>query len=231
MAGKHLMGRLSDALTMVTAAAALLVSGLVMRDRYWSQGTHAQERDRVIENWDEVKATGARIGLPTSPVTIVEFGDYECPACRSYEKNLRLVLEKHHGRVALVYRHWPLPQHSAAYYAARAAECARAQGSFSAFHRVLFDSTAWMSDPAVAMTRLANVAGVPDSAAFRACAADTNSVTSIEADIALARKLEAAGTPAIVVNGHMFGRPPDFSQLEAIIVRESERNAKTKLFE
>jgi protein-disulfide isomerase len=80
-----------------------------------------------------------RIGPATARVTLVEYGDYECPYCGAAHpvtKELRRILD---GELQLVYRHFPMSQiHPHAFPAALAAEAAGAQGRFWEMHDLLF---------------------------------------------------------------------------------------------
>jgi protein-disulfide isomerase len=116
--------------------------------------------------------------------------------------------------VAFVYRHFPLSYHQYAYPAARAAECAADQDRFWAFHWLLFEEENWLGD---AMAQFAVRAGVSDFDEFDQCLADTASVPAIEADIAAAGELGAAGTPTIIVNGLLLASGRDSLSLQAIV--------------
>ncbi len=79
------------------------------------------------------------LGPTTAPVTVVEYGDYECPICGQAHpvvKQLRRLLGRH---LCFVFRHFPLATvHPHAHHAAEAAEAAGAQGEFWAMHDMLF---------------------------------------------------------------------------------------------
>jgi protein-disulfide isomerase len=77
-------------------------------------------------------------GSLDAPVVVTEFGDFECPYCRDAYGVLEAVLAKYAPRVALVFRHFPLPMHSHARAAAEAAEAAAAAGKFWEMHAQLF---------------------------------------------------------------------------------------------
>jgi protein-disulfide isomerase len=79
------------------------------------------------------------LGPPHAPVTIVEYGDFECPNCKQAAPAVRLLLEHFANRVLFVYRHFPLEEvHPHAEPAAEAAECAGGQGKFWPMHDLLF---------------------------------------------------------------------------------------------
>ena len=96
----------------------------------------AVERPRLTAPVSERDHT---LGPATAPVTLLEYGDYECPFCRAAHPVLKQVLEIMGDALRFAYRHFPLTQiHPHAYQAAEAAEAAGRQGRFWEFHDVLF---------------------------------------------------------------------------------------------
>ena len=90
-----------------------------------------------------VAASDHRLGGEHAPVTIVEYGDFECPNCRQAAPAVKLILEHWRGKVRLVWRHFPLEGvHPHALDAALASEAAAAQGKFWQMHDVLFENQA-----------------------------------------------------------------------------------------
>ena len=88
-----------------------------------------------------VSAIDHMLGAPHAPVTVVEYGDFECPNCRQAAPAVKLLLERFAGRVRIVYRHFPLEEvHPHALLAAQAAECAAGQGRFWEMHDLLFEN-------------------------------------------------------------------------------------------
>lgn len=76
-----------------------------------------------------------------APVTLVEYGDFECPNCKQAAAAVKLLLERFAGRVQLVFRHFPLEAvHLHARLAAEAAEAVGAQGRFWEMHDLLFEN-------------------------------------------------------------------------------------------
>lgn len=81
------------------------------------------------------------LGAPHAPVTLVEYGDFECPNCKQAAPVVKGLLERFSGRLRLVFRHFPLEEvHPHALRAAEAAEAAGAQGKFWPMHDLLFDN-------------------------------------------------------------------------------------------
>jgi protein-disulfide isomerase len=83
------------------------------------------------------------LGPAHAPVTIVEYGDLECPNCRQAASAVRLLLESFENRVRFAFRHFPLEGvHPHAELAAEATECAGEQGKFWAMHDLLLENQA-----------------------------------------------------------------------------------------
>ena len=79
------------------------------------------------------------LGTSHAAVTLVEYGDFECPNCKQAAPAVKLILEHFRGRVRLAWRHFPLEGvHPHALQAALAAEAAAAQGKFWPMHDLLF---------------------------------------------------------------------------------------------
>lgn len=78
-------------------------------------------------------------GPEDAPVTVVEYGDYECPHCGGAERAVHMIRSRTHNQVRVIYRHFPISTlHPHARLAAEAAEAAGAQGKFWEMHDLLF---------------------------------------------------------------------------------------------
>src|SRR5258708_13153070 len=86
-----------------------------------------------------VSAVDHALGASHAPVTVVEYGDFECPNCKQAAPAVKLLLERFPGRVRLVYRHFPLEEvHPHALQAPPAPEAAAGQGKFCPLHHPPF---------------------------------------------------------------------------------------------
>ena len=89
-----------------------------------------------------------RLGASHAPVTLVEYGDFECPNCKQAAPAVKLLLARFAGRVGFVWRHFPLEEvHPHALQAALAAEVAAGQGKFWPMHDLLFDNQKHLKPP------------------------------------------------------------------------------------
>jgi protein-disulfide isomerase len=88
-----------------------------------------------------VSAVDHILGAEHAPVTVVEYGDFECPTCKQAAPAVKLVLERFGARIRFVFRHFPVEAaHPHAMHAAQAAEAAGGQGKFWQMHDLLFDN-------------------------------------------------------------------------------------------
>ncbi|MBI3404016.1 MAG: DsbA family protein [Acidobacteria bacterium] len=143
-------------------------------------------------------------GPPNAPVTIVEYSDLQCPACREMSKAIRAVLPSY-PNVRFVFKHFPLKQiHPWASNAANAAYCSYQQSpeTFWKFHDLVFDNqdaiktdTAWQM-----ILDYANQAGA-DTDRLKVCMTNPATAQAIEASIAEGTQLKIRQTPTSFING------------------------------
>ncbi len=161
----------------------------------------------------------ARIeGNPSAPITIVEFGDFQCPFCGRVEPTLMALLKKYNGKVKLAFRDFPLSTiHTYAEIAAEASRCAEAQGRFWPMHDAIYaDQSKLTEDDLVATAgRLGlNV----DS--FTACLKAGTYKAAIQQDEADGARAGVTGTPSFFINGRFLSGALPEPQFEAIINSE-----------
>ena len=217
---------LLNAATVVLAACALVVTGLVVRRELFLT-PEAQARPRNVAEWRGYAAEGQRVGPADAPVVITEFSDFQCPFCRLLAERLDTLQARRPGQVAVVFRHFPLPTHQHAGTAAKASECAAEQGRFKAYHDALFarqDSIGRIS-----WTRFAALAEVPDTAVFAACLARPGNVPAMVRDAKAGHELEVTGTPTFLVNGVRMQGVPPMDSLEAYVDRALGRTTRVEI--
>jgi protein-disulfide isomerase len=96
---------------------------------------------RAFELAVPVDTADHMLGSEHAPVTVVEYGDFECPNCKQAAPAVKMLLERFAGRVRVAFRHFPLEEiHPHALAAALAAEAAAGQGKFWPMHDLLFDN-------------------------------------------------------------------------------------------
>jgi protein-disulfide isomerase len=154
-------------------------------------------------------------GPDEAPVTLVEYGDYECPYCGSAEGTVRELLQSFSEELRYVFRHLPLVDvHPHAELAAEAAEAAGAQGRFWEMHDLLFANQKGL-EPADLRSRAAqlelDVDRFWDEVRSRAHA------RRVTEDVRSADESGVAGTPTFFVNGRRHQGAYDTQTLTAAI--------------
>jgi len=150
-----------------------------------------------------VRANSHKTG--NGAVQVVEFGDFQCPACGKAQPAVQQIKTEFAGKITLYFRNFPLSQHANALVAANAAEEAAAEGKFWEMHDKLYATQADWSD----LTNDAAIAKFADYAtslgldpAKVTAAAKTQSYKSvIDQDVQDGTDLGVQGTPTFYVNG------------------------------
>jgi len=141
------------------------------------------------------------LGNPEAPVTVVEYGDYECPYCAAAAPVLRRLVEESDGAIRLVFRHFPLAErHPYALTAALAAEAAGAQGAFWPMHDLLFARQERLDD--AALRAYAEELGLDGDLVVGEAAQPFGD--KVEADFAAGLAAGVGGTPTVLVDGRRF---------------------------
>jgi protein-disulfide isomerase len=139
------------------------------------------------------------LGSEHAPVTLVEYGDFECPSCKVAVQTPKLLLERFPNRVRFIFRHFPLEDaHPHALLAAQAAEAAAAQGKFWGMHDLLFAHQTHLKD--ADLRRYAGELGL-DMARYAAEMDDRIYLQRIREHAEGGRRSHIRATPTFFVNG------------------------------
>jgi protein-disulfide isomerase len=142
-------------------------------------------------------------GPAEAPVTIEEFGDFQCPPCGMMSEPLNQIERDFTGKVRLIFRHFPLDKHLNARRASQAAEAAGLQNRFWEMHDLLYrEQEAWsnMSVPDGLFVSYATTLGL-DPEKFRQDMESPEVNERVSADEMRAAKLGVTLTPTVFVNG------------------------------
>jgi predicted DsbA family dithiol-disulfide isomerase len=165
-----------------------------------------------------VAAKGPARGQSSAPVTIVEFGDFQCPYCKESEASLRSLMARYPRDVRIVFRNLPLTQiHPDAKIAAQAAVCADRQGKFWEMHDAMYDNQGGLNVEALKGT--ATRLGL-NADRFSACIADGSASQALDLDAKAARDLGIEGTPYFFINGRPIDGDVPIEKFESIIQDE-----------
>lgn len=192
-------------------AAALLVGGTLAAGNAVAQANQPAAAPSSAEFLRPVTLRDHIRGNPEAPVKIVEFGDTECPLCKRFHPTLQRIVAEYPGKVAWVFRHYPIDEiHPKARKEAEATECAAELGGndkFWAYLDRLYEITPSNDrlDPAELPRIAAHVS--LDRARFESCLQSGKHAQRVEEDVADALVAGATGTPYTVViapSGRLF---------------------------
>jgi rhodanese-related sulfurtransferase len=153
-----------------------------------------------------------------APLTLVEFGDFECPACRLSEEAARQIRAQYADRIRFVFRQFPLSKiHPQAEKAAEASECAAEQGKFWEGLEKLYAEQADLSEDA--LKRYARELGL-DQSRFNQCLDSGETAWRVNQDLADGHALGVPGTPTFFIGQKMIVRPLDFATFSQLVDQE-----------
>jgi protein-disulfide isomerase len=180
-------------------------------------------------------------GKGSTGVKLVEYGDYQCPACGSYYPLVKQVQAKYQDQIFFQFRNFPLIQlHQNAMSGARAAEAADMQGKFWEMHDKLYEEnglyyeaqnegktySTWInsSDPLNEFTGYATALGL-DTTKFKQDYASSTVNDRIQADLEEGNKLKVNSTPTFFLDGKKISNPTSLDEFSKVI--DSEIKQKT----
>lgn len=158
-------------------------------------------------------------GSKTPKATLVEYGDFQCPACGAYYPMIEEVFAEYKDRISFTFRHFPLSQHQNALPAAYAGEAAGAQGKFWEMYDLLYKNQTEWSESTTASTIFAGYAqklGL-NMAKYKI---DVNSA-AVKARVESSKQSGVMSsldhTPTFFLNGKMATNPTSKAELIALI--------------
>ncbi|MCA9360795.1 thioredoxin domain-containing protein [Candidatus Kaiserbacteria bacterium] len=171
-------------------------------------------------------------GNPESEVKLVEYSDFQCPACGAFHPVVKQLLSEYGDRISFEYKSFPLSNiHPNALSAAMAAEAAGQQDKFFEFHDLLFDNQSeWsaVSVPTTFFLQYAEEIGL-DIEQFKKQMKSTLLRDKVKADFDEGRELGVTGTPSFFLNGNKmeFDSYPGFVEQVVIAVDPTLLNSSS----
>ncbi len=168
----------------------------------------------IISQSDNVR------GALDGKVTLVEFGDFQCPACAAYEPIVKKLMESNKNDLKIVFKHFPLTQiHQNALLAAKASESAGVQGKFWEMHDLIYEKQKEWSGALNARDMfLAYASSLSlDTEKFKADLDKKEIADKVVAEMREGIKLKVAGTPSFFINGKKIENPSSFEAFDKMI--------------
>lgn len=158
-------------------------------------------------------------GNPNAAVTIIEYGDFQCPACKATYPMLKTLEEEMASNVRIVFRHLPLASiHQHAFAAARAAEAAAAQGKFWEMHDLLYERQEQWSSQANAAAIFKTYAEelALDIAAYEEAVSAKATTDKINSAVSFAFEHQLTSTPTLYLNDQKLEpNPRSYGELKS----------------
>jgi protein-disulfide isomerase len=187
---------------IITWGSFVLIVGLII----WGLIAAANKAEREqagVAPVDEITSSDWVKGATSSLATLVEYSDFECPACATYFPLVEQLLLEKEGKVKFVYRHFPLQQHLAAIPAAMAAEAAGDQGKFWEMYTMIFETQsewAGTGDAKAVFAGYAEKIGL-DMAKYAVDVESEENREKVNADLKSGLKAGVNSTPTFYLNG------------------------------
>jgi hypothetical protein len=186
----------------MTGALALLIVGWNLFSSFSAGGARAPVEFEYTSVEELVEAAvGYEAGDPDAPITLMDFSDYQCPACQQFALQTKPVVFRDYveeGLVRFVYHDY-LVGFPHSFLAARAARCAGDLGDYWAYHDMLYQmqpNWSGQADPFSNFVGYAADLGL-DRGAFRSCLGSDEHARTVTANLHLADQLRVSGTPTL----------------------------------
>lgn len=210
-------------------AVTFVVAVIVLAFAYYfyamnTSGGTASRGEPTVTQGDHVR------GNLSGSVTLVEFGDFQCPACAAYEPIVRQVASDNADSLKLVFKHFPLTQiHQNALLSARASEAAANQGKFWEMHDMLYDN---QKEWGGALSARDLIFGYAQKLGLNMEQFETDIeseviLEKVTADYKEGVSLGVQGTPTFFVNGKKIESPSSLEEFNQII-RDAAKTATTQ---
>lgn len=195
----------------------IVVGGVVVLSK--QQTVQQEQQSKVYNKSDLIAADSWSRGNKEARVWIVEFSDFQCPACGAIQPVIQQVLNSYKDKILFVYRNYPLPAHKFAQNAGLAAEAAGEQGKFWDYHDKLFaNQAAWSSesDPSKTFIQYAKDIGL-DTDKFTRSLNEKKGAAHIQEDVNAGNNVGITATPTFFINGTRFDGGLSFDQFKTEI--------------
>jgi predicted DsbA family dithiol-disulfide isomerase len=169
---------------------------------------------------DRILADDWLRGNPEAPIVMVEYSDFQCPACKVYKPEVERLLAEYTDSIAVVYRHFPLKQiHLQSDAAAQAAEAAGIQGAFWEMHDKLFEHQEEWAENRSASSMFVGYAeelGL-DVNQFKKEVGSKEVKARVKADYMSALENTLSSTPSFFINGELIRNPNGFEGFASVV--------------
>lgn len=214
--------------TTITVVAVVVI---LIAAWFLTRNTETENDNVTLPSTESLNKTDHVRGNPDAAVTLIEYGDFECPACAQYHTLLQELEEKFDEDVAFVFRHFPLTSiHANAELASRAAEAAGKQDKFWEMHDMLYEKqTQWASntDARNIFIGYAEELGLnTDTFKEDLNSKEVKNTVNTQRNSGTAAKVNA--TPTFFLNGSKIQNPASVAEFETLLNAAIQENANSE---
>jgi len=190
-----------------------------------SDGGSSTTQVNTISESDNTK------GNPEANVILIEYSDFQCPACVSYQSMVKQLMEEYNDKINFAYRHYPLRNtHDNAQLAGQAAEAAGIQGKFWEMHDKLFENQSDWSEESDPTEKFVAYAGEfeLDIEKFKTDMESDITKDKVNSDYSGGSAARVNSTPTFFLNGNKISSPKTLDGFKGLIDKEIEQETEAK---
>ncbi|RJQ33059.1 hypothetical protein C4572_00030 [Candidatus Parcubacteria bacterium] len=205
-----------SSIAVLVIGSAFAMAKLANKPQAVENGSNLALTINAISDTENVK------GNKEAKITLIEYSDFQCPACAAYYPLLKQISAEFGNDVRFAYRHFPLPQHKNAKIAGIAAEAAGKQGKFWEMHDMIFENQRDWAEEKDAAAIFANYAadlGL-DLTKFSNDISSQEIKDKIDSDYKSGLKAKVNSTPSFFLNGKKINNPRNYDEMKALIQAE-----------
>lgn len=205
-------------LSVIGVITAVLVIGAVF---FLSQ----PEKPVTVDSSKLIKEDSLKMSSDSAKLTVVEFGDYQCPACALAHPGIKKAISEYPGQVNFVFRHFPLAQHKNAEIAAQTVEAAKIQGKLWEMHDKLYETQPEWESEVNALDIFMKYAGEfgMDVEKFATDAVSDPVKQKVRSDLTDGLALGVNSTPTFYFNSELYKNGVSYENFKAEIEKYLKR--------
>lgn len=200
----------------IVATVILLVGGIFL----FSKKSDTPATSKKVSDALLMPADSYKTSTGSAEINLVEFGDYQCPACGVYHPFVKKLLEESAGKVNFVFRHFPLSQHKNAPMASYAVLSAGKQNKYWQMHDKMFETQAeWsdLADPSSKFVEYAKNLNL-DTDKFTKDINSKEIKEKVSADMNDGTVVGINATPTYYANGVKLELPSSFEEFKNLVL-------------
>lgn len=206
---------------VVVAVIVAIFVGVNVKSNQGKVSVSATTDKYANKNYTEVKPEDQFKGAGNKKVELIEYGDFQCPACKGYYPLVKQLASEFGDQIKIVFRHLPIDSaHPKARAAHRASVAASNQGKFWEMHDKLYETQdSWKNSNNATkdFEAFATDIGIADIEKFKTDVASELTNSIINTDSTSAKELGANSTPTFFLNGKKITNPADYPAFKKLI--------------